>query len=80
MAKVKIGKKNEIYLPGLTDAIPSNYGTKPLKGFIDSELYFNDNDQIEKAILRNFVIANGINLSNETTIQVRTRKKDLDNE
>lgn len=58
------------FVPALSDAIPSNYEYKPLKGFLDVTFTFKD-ELISKVYVKQQIIHYGIHQASESNVKVR---------
>ena len=67
-----------IFVPALSDALPSNYKEKPLKGFLESEIKFNEDGHIKRVFIREYTIEPHKRLASEMTLSLR--KSDTNDE
>lgn len=63
----------EIYVPALSDEVPSNYSMPPLKGFLDVNFILNRQGLISKLKIQHFAIEFSLALASKSTIMVRKR-------
>lgn len=63
-----------IFVPALSDALPSNYKEKPLKGFLEAEVKLNEQGHIKRMFIKEYTIEPTKKLASEMTLSLR--KKD----
>jgi len=60
-----------IFVPALSDALPTNYKEKPLKGFLESEIKLNEEGYIKRIFIKEYTIEPHKRLASEMTLSLR---------
>ncbi len=65
-----------IYVPALSDALPTNYKEKPIKGFLESEIKLDEHGRMKRVFIKEYTIEPTKRLASEMTLTLRRRDKD----
>ena len=60
-----------IFVPALSDALPSNYKEKPLKGFLESEIKLDEEGHMKRIFTKEYTIEPHKKLASEMTLSLR---------
>ena len=60
-----------ILVPSLSDALPSNYSEKPLKGFLETEFKFDNTGHIKRLFIKEYTIEPHKHLASEMILSLR---------
>ncbi len=73
--KLNIDTKKTVFVPSLSDSFPTNYGIKPLKGFLDVTFFLNNNGLIKEMKIKQISITSSIDLVSEADVVINRKRK-----